>query len=52
MLWDANEYSAAQADPQFPMPDVSDDELERVATSDRGQAVNTAFCTQWWVCPT
>ena len=29
----------------------SDEELERAAENDRPQALNTAFCTQWWICP-
>jgi hypothetical protein len=41
----------ADADVQFPIVDVSDDDLERMAAGDQGHAVNTAFCTQWWICP-
>ena len=41
---DANEY--AEADTQLLAINISDDELERAAASDRPQAVNTAFCTQ------
>jgi len=47
----ANDYPVADADVQFPIVDVSDDELERMAADDQGHAVNTAFCTQWWICP-
>ena len=46
MSSDANEYAAAQADAQLSAVNISDDELERAAASDRPQAVNTAFCTQ------
>ena len=41
----------AEADTQLLAVNISDDELERAAASDRPQAVNTAFCTQWWICP-
>lgn len=41
----------AQADTQILIVDVSDDALERAAASDRGQAVTTVYCTQYWVCP-
>jgi len=47
----ANDYAQAGADGQFPTFDVADDDLERAAASDRGQAVNTAYCTQYWICP-
>ena len=45
----ANEYLAAESDTQFPMPDVSDHELER-ATSEMARAA-TFHCTQYWLCP-
>ena len=47
----ANDCCEAQADTQILIVDGSDDALERAAGSDRGQAVNTAYCTQYWVCP-
>jgi hypothetical protein len=47
----ANDCCEAQADTQILIVDVSDDALERAAGSDRGQAVNTVYCTQYWVCP-
>ena len=47
----ANDYTKAEADAQFLTVEVSDDELERTAASDQRQVVNTAFCTQWWICP-
>jgi hypothetical protein len=46
-----NDCCQAQADTQILIVDVSDDALERTAASDRGQAVNTVYCTQYWVCP-
>jgi hypothetical protein len=46
---DVNEY--AEADARLLAVNISDDELERTAATDRPQAVNTAFCTQWWICP-
>ena len=49
MYGNANEYAAAEADTQFLIADFSDDELERAGECD--QALNTAFCTQWWICP-
>jgi hypothetical protein len=48
---DANVDAQAEADPQSLMFDISDDELERVATADHAHAANTAFCSQWWLCP-
>jgi len=51
MYGDANEHTQADADPQFLTGSFPDDELERAAASERGQAVNTAYCTQWWICP-
>ena len=41
----------AEVDAQLLAVNISDDELERAAAADCGQFVNTAFCTQWWVCP-
>jgi hypothetical protein len=46
---DVNEYT--EADAQLLAVDVSDEELERAGAGEWSQAVNTAFCTQWWVCP-
>jgi hypothetical protein len=51
MYRDAN-VDAQADDAQFPIVDISDDALERMAAGDQINAVNTAFCTQWWVCPT
>jgi len=44
MHCDVSEY--AEADARLLAVNISDDELERAAASDRPQAVNTAFCTQ------
>jgi hypothetical protein len=51
MSSDANADAQAEADMQFLISDVSDNELERASATDPAQAVNTAFCTQWWICP-
>ena len=51
MCSSANDYPVADADVQFPIVDVSDDALERMSEGDQRHAVNTAFCTQWWICP-
>ena len=44
MHCDVSEY--AEADARLLAVNISDDELERAAASDRPQAVNTAFGTQ------
>ena len=49
MKGDANEYTEAGA--QLLAVNVSDNELERTAATEHRQFVNTAFCTQWWICP-
>ena len=51
MLSDANESAATGADAQLLAVTVSDNELERTAATEHRQFVNTAFCTQWWICP-
>jgi len=51
MYRDAYVDAQANANTQILIADVSDDALERAAAGDQGHAVNTAFCTQWWVCP-
>jgi len=50
MFGDADVEAPAEADTQFQIFDVSDDELERAA-NDQQKAVSTAFCSQWWLCP-
>ena len=47
---DAN-VDGQTADALFQIFDVADEEVERAAAGDRPQAVNTAYCTQWWMCP-
>jgi len=50
MYRDAN-VDAQTDDALFQIFDVADEEVERAAAGDRPQAVNTAYCTQWWMCP-
>ena len=50
MYRDAN-VDAETDDAQLMVANFSDEELERAAESGRSQALNTAFCTQWWICP-
>jgi hypothetical protein len=45
---DANDF--AEADAQYLMFDISDDELERAANNQQ-QAVTWQYCSQWWICP-
>jgi hypothetical protein len=51
MCSSASDYPLADAEAHFLIVDVSDDALERMTAGDQGHAVNTAFCTQWWICP-
>jgi hypothetical protein len=51
MLSDVNEYAATQADARLLAVNISDDELERAAASDRPQVVTWQYCSQWWICP-
>jgi hypothetical protein len=46
----ANVDVQAEADTQFPLLNVSDDELERAASGSQ-QAVTWEYCTQYSICP-
>jgi hypothetical protein len=46
----ANDNAQVEADPQFRMFDVSDDELERAA-NDHQQAATWSIMPHWWICP-
>jgi hypothetical protein len=46
-----DDFAQSEADAQLLVVKFSDDELERAAISDLPQAVSTAFCSQWWLCP-
>jgi hypothetical protein len=48
---DSDASEQAETDRQLLATNFPDDELERAAATDRRQAVSTAYCTQWWMCP-